>query len=149
MRGDQPVVWAASWMVRASTNPNLTTIVSRFGKQDPPCGRAILASGEGLAGGEEDRRARLVLALVGPHDGELDLGGVFQAREDLVEAHGVVAGPRLGDVNLRADAVRAARLGLARRLTHRRDLAARRLRPARRGSPLRRALARGRRRRGR
>src|SRR3954466_836552 len=30
MRGDQPVVSAASWMVRASTGPNLTTRLSRF-----------------------------------------------------------------------------------------------------------------------
>src|ERR1700750_3308904 len=30
MRGDQPVVSAASWMVRASTGPNLTTPLSRF-----------------------------------------------------------------------------------------------------------------------
>src|SRR5689334_21225736 len=27
--------------------PYLTTVVTRFGKQDPPCGRGILASGEG------------------------------------------------------------------------------------------------------
>src|SRR4051795_13619633 len=31
MRGDQPVVSAASWMVNASTGPNLTTRLSRFG----------------------------------------------------------------------------------------------------------------------
>src|SRR4051795_4907876 len=30
MRGDQPVVSAASWMVRASTGPNLTTRLSRL-----------------------------------------------------------------------------------------------------------------------
>ena len=105
MRGDQPVVSAASWMVSASTRPNLTTVVSRFGKQDPPCGRAILASGEGdqplmaagnrsiagppargwralgLAGGEEDRLACLVPALVGAHDRQLHRGGVLQAGE--------------------------------------------------------------------
>src|SRR5919201_1496543 len=78
-----------------------------------------------LAGGQQDRLARLVIALVGAHDGELDIVGGLEAGEDVVEAHVVVARPRLGDVDLRADAVGAAGLGLAGRFAHRGDLAAR------------------------
>src|SRR6188768_3090793 len=114
MRGDQPVVRAASWMVSASTSQPYHDRVKvhqaspSLWEGDPGLRRGRSGVRRGLAGGEEDRLARLVAALVGAHDRQLHLGGALQAGEDLVEAHLVVAGPRLGDVDLRADAVRAA-----------------------------------------
>src|SRR5689334_9321045 len=85
MRGDQPVVSAASWMVRASVNaPNLTTIVSRFGA--------------GLsARGPDHRLASLVGALVQGDDGLGGGIGAAQARDDRRRRLMVVLGPRRVD----------------------------------------------------
>src|SRR4051795_5531442 len=82
MRGDQPVVSAASWMVRASVNaPNLTTIVSRFG-------------GARSARGLQDGLAALVRRLVEGHDAFGRRVGVAQPRDDRGGRVLVIAGPR-------------------------------------------------------
>src|SRR3954451_17469995 len=99
MRGDQPVVSAASWMVRASTRPNLTTLLSRFPRGGGGGGgRAALRR----LGRQQDRLPALVLALVQAHGGDDRLVGALEAREDLVERHLVVARPRRLDVDLGA-----------------------------------------------
>src|SRR4051812_21357926 len=119
MRGDQPVVSAASWMVRASTRRNLTTRLSRF--RDPPAVRWAPVAGPGPrprgaaarggAGGalrrlgrQEHRLAVLVRALVQAHRGEQRLVRAGEAFEDRVERHGVVALPGLLDPDLRPGA---------------------------------------------
>ena len=59
----------------------------------------------------EDGLPVLVLALVQAHDRDLGLAGVLEPREDLVERHRVVAGPRLVDVDLGAGLALGPRLG--------------------------------------
>src|SRR3954453_10937667 len=126
MRGDQPVVSAASWMVRASTRPNLTTLLSRFPRRR---GRAALRR----LGRQQDRLAALVLALVQAHGGDDRLVGALEAREDLVKRHLVAARPpplgvdRGAGAGLRAGARDRRRpLGLALGLAERGGLATRR-----------------------
>src|SRR3954454_24114832 len=81
MRDDQPVVSAASWMVSASTGPNLIKVVSRFGRlQD-----GLAALGALLV--ETDHRA----------DGVV---GALQPLDDVSGLHRVVALPRRVHVDL-------------------------------------------------
>src|SRR3954466_2377041 len=126
MRGDQPVVSAASWMVRASTRPDLTTLLSRFRAWTRP--RPQSSPGLRGLGREEDRLAVLVLGLVEPYRGEHRRVGVLQAPEHLVERHRVVALPRRLDVDLGPRPGGGAAPGgprLARALARGRRLAAR------------------------
>src|SRR4051812_30485957 len=83
MRADQPVVSAASWMVSASTRPNLIKVVSRFCRG-------------------QNRLAALVALLVEPDHRAHGLVGVTQAVDDLARLHPVVAVPRCVDAQLRA-----------------------------------------------
>src|SRR3954453_19555770 len=116
MRGDQPVVSAASLMVRASIRSatNLITVVSRL------CGDRL--------GRDEDLAPAAVLALVEPDDRAQRGIGSDQPLEDVVLGHRVVAVPRRGHVD---DGARARAtgvlLGRALLLTERRDLPAGRL----------------------
>src|SRR5204862_3827007 len=82
MRDDQPVVSAASWMVSASTRPNLIKLVSRFGRG-------------------EDALAVLGALLVEPHHRADRVVGVAQALDDLARLHRAVAVPRRLDVDFR------------------------------------------------
>src|SRR3954451_18883901 len=128
MRGDQPVVSAASLMVRASiAGRNLTTVVSRF-------------DGD-LFGGEDDLAPAAVGVLVEPDDRPQCRIGADQPLEDLVLGHRVVALPGLGHLDRRARP-RAAGvlLGLALGLADRRRLPARRLVPGGPARLLRRGL---------
>src|SRR3954447_6109208 len=88
MRADQPVVSAASWMVSASTRPNLIKVVSRFGRL-------------------EDRLALLARLLVEPDHGPGGRVGRAHAVDDVGRLHVVVGGPGGVDVDLGARRGRA------------------------------------------
>src|SRR3954454_19636095 len=99
MRGDQPVVSAASLMVRASiAGRNLTTVVSRF------C--------DDLFGGQDDLAPAPMGVLVEPDDRPQRRIGSDEPVEDLVLGHRSVAVPRLRDLDRRPRARAAARQGL-------------------------------------
>src|SRR3954453_19981148 len=141
MRGDQPVVSAASWMVRASTGPNLTTRLSRF-PWFHPC--ALRRGCAGRLRRQEDRLPVLVQTLVEPHRRDGRVVGRLAPGADLVERHGVVALPRRLDMDLRPGAggradARGGRgaLGRALRLAGRGGPGPGRSGPARPGPPSR------------
>src|SRR5262245_24062469 len=96
MRGDQPVVSAASWMVRASVTadqPYHDRVKVWAGCQ--PAGAS--------AGRLQDRRAVLVAALVEGDDGLRGRVGVAQAGDDRARGLARVAVPRLLDGDRAAD----------------------------------------------
>src|SRR3954451_4255155 len=95
MRGDHPVVAAASWMVRASTGPTLPTLCQGSGGHERARPRRSI--------GRRDDRGRVEVQLLVEADARVrGRVGAAQAGDDLLRAHGPVARPRLVDRDLGA-----------------------------------------------